>query len=461
MALILNAQVFDSAPTLSGMNIYAGTIPLLAIAGTAMDISTAQTVTAIKTFSAPPVLSGASITSGTIPLASLVGGATAFPTLGATQTWTGSNTYSLTLRSPSLTITDSLSNVFVGTGLKTGVTGSYNICLGAGVFGSLTSGSHNIGFGRQAFASLSSGTGNIAFGYQSGANVGAGNYNTFIGYQTGIPAFQGPFSFSTAIGQSSIITEDNQIVLGTLTEKVYIQGNLNLTANGPTTGNVLTTDDSGNATWQAPTVYVSLNGTNEWTGTNTFNSNLPTSTVDPVNDEDLVTKLYVGDNFASISSVDITAAGTNVFSGTNTFNTNLPTSTATPTTGTQLITKTFADATYAVTATTPISASVATTNNTPTTLATIAIPSNKVVTINGIINAANAAYSDATGGTFNATCKNQAGTASIVGNPIIFLNADTTASFNVIRTTTNLIIQVTGLAATTYNWNAKYTVTTN
>ena len=36
----------------------------------------------------------------------------------------------------------------------------------------------------------------------------------------------------------------------------------------------------------------------------------------------------------------------NIWTGTNTYNTYLPTSTLTPTTGTQLITKNFSDGTY-------------------------------------------------------------------------------------------------------------------
>ena len=60
-------------------------------------------------------------------------------------------------------------------------------------------------------------------------------------------------------------------------------------------------------------------------------------------------KWYIfGGNFNSAGGGggDVYLAGTNAFTGTNTFNTNLPTSTQTPTTGTQLITKTYADATY-------------------------------------------------------------------------------------------------------------------
>ena len=43
---------------------------------------------------------------------------------------------------------------------------------------------------------------------------------------------------------------------------------------------------------------------------------------------------------------DVFQNGDNVFTGTNTYNVNLPTSNVTPTSGTQLITKSFADATY-------------------------------------------------------------------------------------------------------------------
>jgi len=43
---------------------------------------------------------------------------------------------------------------------------------------------------------------------------------------------------------------------------------------------------------------------------------------------------------------DVFQNGDNVFTGTNTFNVNLPTSSVTPTSGSQLITKSFADATY-------------------------------------------------------------------------------------------------------------------
>ena len=78
-----------------------------------------------------------------------------------------------------------------------------------------------------------------------------------------------------------------------------------------------------------------LAGTNTWTGTNAFNTNLPTSTLTPTTATELVTKAY--------ADLSARLAGTNTWTGTNAFNTNLPTSTLTPTTTTQLVTKAYAD----------------------------------------------------------------------------------------------------------------------
>ena len=68
-------------------------------------------------------------------------------------------------------------------------------------------------------------------------------------------------------------------------------------------------------------------GTNNFTGTNTFNVNRPTSTIAGgagLTGDDFITK----DDFDTLTSVsDVTQAGTNNFTGTNTFNVNRPTST--------------------------------------------------------------------------------------------------------------------------------------
>ena len=82
-----------------------------------------------------------------------------------------------------------------------------------------------------------------------------------------------------------------------------------------------------------------LGGANVWTGTNAFNTNLPTSTLTPSTGTELTTKTYVD---SAITSGSILGTA-NAFTNTNTFNSFLPTSTVTPTTGTELTTKTYVD----------------------------------------------------------------------------------------------------------------------
>lgn len=227
-----------------------------------------------QTFAVAPIMSGANIASSSIPLASVVGG-TSLPTLAATQTWTGVDTFTQSVHAPSYTVSDANGNTFLGQTFNAS-SGSVtdNISLGVNVFGSLTSGSHNVAVGKFAFAQLTSGSANIALGYQSAANVSGGSNNTFLGENSGFAAFAGPFSNSTALGYSAIVTADNQIVIGTAAETTFIPGNLQLTLNGATNGYVLTSDASGNATWAAGggggggDAYLAADQT--WTGINTY-----------------------------------------------------------------------------------------------------------------------------------------------------------------------------------------------
>jgi hypothetical protein len=91
---------------------------------------------------------------------------------------------------------------------------------------------------------------------------------------------------------------------------------------------------------------------NTWTGTNIFNTSLPTSTVTPTTSTQLITKSYADSTYTTLSNV---LSNNNAFTGTCTFNTNLPTSTITPTTSTQLITKSYADANYSASGATTLS----------------------------------------------------------------------------------------------------------
>ncbi len=182
----------------------------------------------------------------------------------------------------------------------------------------------------------------------------------------------------------------------------------------------------------------------------------------------------------------------------------MPTSTLTPTTSTQLVTKAFTDATYGAltvantwtvqngfslnplfptgatvsyvptctNATTGAwtwqavasssSATVTTTDATPTTLVSVALTNGTSLTLSGTICARNSAFTDATGGSFNATAvTTSGGVSTLVPAPDVVTNQTSTATFNVIVTANNLIVQVTGIAATTYVWKASYTTLVN
>ncbi len=117
---------------------------------------------------------------------------------------------------------------------------------------------------------------------------------------------------------------------------------------------------------------------NTWTGTNSFNTSLPTSTLTPTNTTDLTTKTYVDTKISSLvnsapttldtlnelasalgndpnfattmttligtkTTLSGVQANNNIWTGTNSFNTSLPTSTLTPTNTTDLTTKTYVD----------------------------------------------------------------------------------------------------------------------
>jgi uncharacterized protein (DUF1684 family) len=133
LATFQGAATFQNAPSMSGASIQSGTIPIAAVAGTAMDITNAQTVAGTKTFSnqivatggllsindasfnsrvlvgsdvsmggrlfvqgtatfvEPPSLFGNNIQIGTIPIASILGTAADLTT---TQTVGGTKTFS-------------------------------------------------------------------------------------------------------------------------------------------------------------------------------------------------------------------------------------------------------------------------------------------------------------------------------------------------------------------------------
>lgn len=105
----------------------------------------------------------------------------------------------------------------------------------------------------------------------------------------------------------------------------------------------------------------------------------------------------------------------------------------------------------------PTTTIVSTTNTTPTTLATIVIPSNEAITITGSIVGRNTTgtINDCTGGRFTVTAVNTAGTVALAATPDVVVQATTIGSFNVIASGADLLIQVSGISGN-YNWSTTY-----
>lgn len=100
----------------------------------------------------------------------------------------------------------------------------------------------------------------VAVGHNvASTNAQTGSNNTLIGTETGFSAASS-FSNSTALGYGSIITGNNQVVLGRSTETVRIPGNLNVLTNATISGDMTM---SSNAT---------ITGTLNTTGVATFQS---------------------------------------------------------------------------------------------------------------------------------------------------------------------------------------------
>ena len=101
-------------------------------------------------------------------------------------------------------------------------------------------------------------------------------------------------------------------------------------------------------------------------------------------------------------------------------------------------------------------ASLNTTSAAQLTLLSVQIPSNTSGTIFGWLSAMDALHTDATGGNFLATFINNAGTLSIVGSPVINLNATSTGTFTVDASGVNARVRITAPSVASYNWNCNY-----
>jgi hypothetical protein len=82
-----------------------------------------------------------------------------------------------------------------------------------------------------------------------------------------------------------------------------------------------------------------LTNNNIWTGTNAYNTNIPTTTLTPTLSAQFITKSYADANYAGNGIL----TGNNIWFGTNAYNTSIPTTTLTPLLTTHFTTKAYTD----------------------------------------------------------------------------------------------------------------------
>ena len=123
-------------------------------------------------------------------------------------------------------------NIGIGTnanmGSGSGGTGNSNIGIGLEAIKSRTSGASNTAIGHAALLDITTGSNNTAIGYFAGrntVNTATSSNNTmctFLGYLAGANNTTN-YSHSTAVGADVNIDANNQIVLGTIDDKVVIR----------------------------------------------------------------------------------------------------------------------------------------------------------------------------------------------------------------------------------------------
>ena len=98
--------------------------------------------------------------------------------------------------------------------------GAFNTAIGRVVMEAITNGSNNTACGCQCLPNATSGSWNTCIGQYCGTNIITGQKNTILGSYANVT--NDMFTQSTALGYGSHITASNQLMLGTVTETVYI-----------------------------------------------------------------------------------------------------------------------------------------------------------------------------------------------------------------------------------------------
>lgn len=139
-------------------------------------------------------------------------------------------------------------------------TGSGNTAIGSSAMTTNAFGTNNTAIGLSALGSNYTGIANTAIGSTALFTNLSGSSNTGIGAGADVSANN--LQNATAIGSNAIVTASNTIQLGDLnvtqiyagtgTTAKVIAGGLQITGGSLAVGKILTSDASGNATWQTP-----------------------------------------------------------------------------------------------------------------------------------------------------------------------------------------------------------------
>ena len=169
------------------------------------------------------------------------------------NTTTGSNNTATGSEALSANTTGSDNTSFGRSALLLNTTGSSNTVTGQGALAINTTGGSNTVSGAQALASNTTGGSNTAIGRSALLANTTGSNNTALG--NGADVGTGTLTNATALGNGAIVTASNTIQLGNAsvtnvkTSGTVTAGAITYPNTAGSTGQVLTTDGSGTASW--------------------------------------------------------------------------------------------------------------------------------------------------------------------------------------------------------------------
>jgi hypothetical protein len=210
------------------------------------------------------------------------------------------------------------------------LTGTNNVALGSESLKDNTTGNSNTAIGHLALINTN-GSMNTSVGDSSGRTNTLGTLNTYLGYNSRSSFTPSGLTNSTAIGANSLVTSSNSLVLGnnanvgigtsSPTEKLEVVGktktNQLQVVTGATNGYILTSDATGNGTWQNPG---SIFG---WGVTGNSGTNSTTNFLGTTDAQDLVFKTSNAERIRVLSTGNVGIGNVAVPSATLTINNNI------------------------------------------------------------------------------------------------------------------------------------------